>query len=467
MRATRLPGSFRDPAGHVFIADGTLYRHISPVGRDAYQRLMQSGLYSALVSDGLLLPHEEVEPSNGDTVIRPERVPMVSYPYEWCFSQLRDAALLTLRVQRTALKFGMSLKDATAYNVQFHRGRPVLIDTLSFETRRPGPWLAYRQFCQHFYAPLLLWASVDARLVRLQQLFIDGVPLPLASKLLPRRTFLRAGPLMHIHLHAQADARLSKRGTTTHEPVASGLRRKPPTTNRQPAGRVEALVESLQHAVEATRWRPRSDWSGYYDEQPSYDDAALTAKMEQISVWLDKVRPGVVWDLGANTGRFSRLAASKGARAVAFDFDPACVETMYRQSVGEKLERLLPLVSDLTNPSPAVGWANEERLTLEQRGRADLGLALALVHHLAIANNVPLPSVAAYLSRLVRQLIVEFVPKSDAMVQGMLASRDDIFARYTIEGFEQAFAGYFTIEHRVPLPSSDRVLYLMTTLEPQ
>lgn len=458
MQATRLPGSFRDPAGHVFIADGTLYRHISPVGRDAYQRLMQSGLYDALVADGLLLSHDEVEQSGDDTVIRPEQVAMVSYPYEWCFSQLRDAALLTLAVQRTALKFGMSLKDASAYNVQFHRGRAVLIDTLSFETARPGPWIAYRQFCQHFYAPLLLWASVDARLARLQQLFIDGVPLPLASKLLPHRTFFRAGPLMHVHLHAQAETRLSKRGTTNHNPPP------PRSTNRQPpTGRVEALVESLQRAVGATRWRSGSEWSAYYDEQPSYDDAALTAKVEQISAWLDKVQPGVVWDLGANTGRFSRLAAGKGSRVVAFDFDPACVETMYRQSAASKLEAFLPLVSDLTNPSPAVGWANEERLTLEQRGRADLGLALALVHHLAIANNVPLPSVAAYLNRLVRQLIIEFVPKSDAMVQGMLASRDDVFAGYTLEGFEQAFAEHFTIEQRVPLPSSDRVLYLMTS----
>jgi hypothetical protein len=259
---------------------------------------------------------------------------------------------------------------------------------------------------------------------------------------------------MHVHLHAQAETRLSKRGTTTHHP--------PSTTHQPPPSRLEALVESLEAAVEATRWRPRSNWSAYYDEQPSYDDASLTAKVEQITAWLEAVRPGVVWDLGANTGRFSRLAAGKGARVVAFDVDPACVETMYRQSVAEKLERLLPLVNDLTNPSPAVGWANEERLTLEHRGRADLGLALALVHHLAIANNVPLASIAAYLNRLVRRLIVEFVPKSDAMVQGMLASREDVFEGYTLEGFERAFAGHFTIEQRVPLPSSDRVLYLMT-----
>jgi ribosomal protein L11 methylase PrmA len=214
--------------------------------------------------------------------------------------------------------------------------------------------------------------------------------------------------------------------------------------------------------VAKARWTPKSQWSSYYADQPSYGPEAFAAKVDLVTAWLDRVRPATVWDLGANTGRFSRIAAQHASLVAAFDADAACVETMYQEARAEKLDRLLPLVSDLSNPSPAIGWANEERLTLEQRGPADMVLALALVHHLAVGNNVPLPAIAAYFARLGRQLIIEFVPKSDAMVQGMLAGRRDIFDAYTAAQFEEAFAAHFRVDQRATLVSSDRVLYLMT-----
>ena len=475
VKPARLPGSFRDPAGHVFVSDGTLYRQIEPAGREAYDRLMQSGLYAALVADGLLVPHDDLGAPLGEpraTLIRPERVPMVSYPYEWCFSQLRDAALTTLRAARMALEFGMTLKDASAYNVQFLRGRPILIDTLSFEPQRDGPWLAYRQFCQHFYAPLLLWTSADPRLARLAQIFIDGVPLSLASTLLPRRSWLRAGALFHVHLHAAAERRLSAKA-----PAHDGDGRASGTGNSVTRGSATrgngatAILESLQRAVTATRWDAKSEWSSYYADQPSYAPETFARKLEVVTGWLQQAKPQTVWDIGANTGQFAMVAARQGARTVAFDVDPACVETIYRQVRSEAVEGLLPLVTDLANPSPAIGWANQERQTLEQRGPADLLLALALVHHLAIGTNVPLDAVAEYFARLGRRAIVEFVPKSDPMVQQMLRARDDVFGNYTIEEFERAFSARFTIVERVPLaadiarsaiPAEGRVLYLMS-----
>jgi hypothetical protein len=452
--AARVPGSFRDPAGHVVLSDGTLYRQIEPAGREAYDRLMQSGLYDALVREQLLVPHEDMGSPLGQPLaklIKPERVPMVSYPYEWCFSQLRDAALLTLHAARVALKFGMSLKDASAFNVQFLRGRPVLIDTLSFEPHNGGPWVAYRQFCQHFYAPLLLWSVVDPRLSRLSQTFIDGVPLSLASTLLPRRSWLRAGPLFHVHLHAAAERRLAARAQQPAQQRRSGT-----------GDRVAALLDSLERAVSATRWTARGEWATYYNEQPSYVPEAFARKTEVVTGWLSRVRPATVWDLGANTGQFAKAAARLGASTVAFDLDPACVETLYREVRAEKMESLLPLVSDLTSPSPAIGWANQERTTLEQRGPAEMILALALVHHLAIGNNVPLSAIAGYFARLGTRAIVEFVPKSDAMVQQMLSARDDVFESYSREQFERAFETHFSIDDRVTLAPSDRVLYLLT-----
>jgi SAM-dependent methyltransferase len=454
----RLSGSFRDPAGHIFVSGEVVYRRIEPAGRQAYERLMQSGLYEALVAEGLLVAHEDLGPQPEQpgawTVIRPEQVQMVSYPYEWCFSQLRDAARLTLGVQRRALEFGLSLKDASAYNVQFLRGRPVLIDTLSFEPHRGGPWVAYRQFCQHFYAPLLLASAADPRLPRLSQIFVDGVPLSLASKLLPKRTWLRPGPLMHVHLHAKAEARLAggePSGALSHQ------------QRRSAAGRsMTPLLESLDRAIAGLRWEPRSDWASYYADRPSYDQETFDRKRGVVSAWLQNLHPATVWDLGGNTGQFSTMAAELGAATTAFDADPACVEVIYRGVRSQREERLLPLVADLANPSPAIGWGNAERMTLEQRGPADLVLALALIHHLAIGNNVPFESIADYIARIARRLIIEFVPASDPMVQSMMTGREEVFADYTVDHFERAFRRRFTCEETVPLGASGRVLYLMS-----
>jgi hypothetical protein len=452
--AARLPGSFRDPAGHIYISSDIIYRRIEPAGRAAYERLMQSGLYAALVADGLLISHDDLgaqaDQVGAWTVIRPERVPLVSYPYEWCFSQLRDAALLTLRVERRAREFGLSLKDASAFNVQFLRGRPVLIDTLSFEPCPKGPWAAYRQFCQHFLAPLLLISRSDSRLSRLSQVFMDGVPLSLASRLLPPLSWLRPGVLMHIHLHAKAEEKLSGR-----TPVAFVASRKDPGTPLP-------LIESLERTIEKLEWKPRSRWSSYYADQPSYEQDAFTHKRETVKAWLARVRPATVWDLGSNTGEFSRLAVDCGANAVAFDADEACVEVMYREVRARQIDRLLPLVSDLASPSPAIGWGNTERMTLEQRGPADLVLALALVHHLAIANNVPFAEIADYFARLGRRVIVELIPRADGMVRQMMAGREEAFPGYDVEPFERAFAARFSVDERAVLTPSDRVLYLMT-----
>ena len=188
---------------------------MNPVGRPDYDTLIASGLYDHLVQAGDLVPHEVVEPSlspdgRASAVLRPVRVGFISYPYEWCFSQLKAAALLTLRLQKAAVQHGMSLKDATAYNVAIEAGRPVWIDTLSFERLTPGkPWAAYRQFCQFFLAPLAAISFVDVRLLQLLRAHIDGMPLEVASRILPASTRLRPGILTHVHLQAAAERRVA------------------------------------------------------------------------------------------------------------------------------------------------------------------------------------------------------------------------------------------------------------------
>jgi len=454
-----LPSSFRDPSGFLFVQNGSLYRQVNSTYAENYDRLMESGLYEVLVKDGLLIPHKEVSldlaRSDGAyKVLKPDAIPFVSYPYEWCFSQLKDAALLTLRVQKRAFDHGMTLKDASAYNVQFLGGKPVLIDTLSFDKYREGQaWVAYRQFCQHFLAPLALMSHRDIRLNQLSRTYIDGIPLDLASALLPFRTRLSLSLLSHLHLHARSQKHFAERTVDT---------------SRRRMGRRSflGLIDSLESAVKKLKWRPSGAlWRDYYEES-SYSRHALEQKKGIVSRYLEQVRPAVVWDLGANVGLFSRVASEKGILTISFDVDPECVEQNYLQSVRNREPSILPLLLDLTNPSPAIGWQSEERMSLIERGPADTVLCLALIHHLAIYNNLPFRMIGDFLARTCASLIIEFVPKSDQQVQRLLASREDIFTEYTQEHFETEFAPYFQIVTSEQLLDSDRTVYLMTRRGP-
>jgi hypothetical protein len=452
--------SYRDPAGFVFMDGGILYRQVNEAGCHDYERLMASGLYGKLVKNGDLVPHEEVDAAvspdgRAFRVIRPEGIAFISYPYEWCFSQLKDAALLTLHLQKTAMAHGMSLKDATPYNVAFSGSHPVWIDTLSFEELTPNrPWVAYGQFCQMLLAPLALMSRVDIRLQNLLRAFIDGIPLDLASSLLPKMTWLRAGLLMHLHMHAA-----SQRRVTGHE-VAPGKTQSLKTQTFRPAA-LEGLIDSLASTVRNLEWRiPRTTWGDYYADT-NYTGAAFAHKREIVSAALDRLAPATVWDLGGNDGTFSRLASSRGIATVCFDMDPAAVEKNYRQAKGSTERHLLPLLLDLANPSGRYGWANEERDALADRGPADLGLALALVHHLAIGHNVPLERIADFFSRIARAFVIEFVPKEDSQVQRLLASRPDIFDTYTQDHFERVFSALFEIIDATPVRESARTIYVM------
>lgn len=440
----------------MFVDNGILYRQINRCYRSDYERLMESGLYDDLVAKGFLVSHAEADIHLARTedvykVIRPQPVPFISYPYEWCFGQFKDAALLTLEAQALALGRGMTLKDASAYNVQFMDGRPVLIDTLSFAIHREGaPWMAYRQFCQHFLAPLALICYRDVALSQLLRIHMDGIPLPLASELLPGRTKLSPSLALHIHMHAKMQAKYEGR------PEALT------TSKRKMSVRsLAAFIEGLRQYVCGLQWHlPRTVW-GKYDLGGSYEDEGLAHKAELVQAFLAGINPRTLWDLGANRGFFSRLASRKGIFTVAWDIDPVAVELSYRDVTKEKERDLLPLVLDLTNPSPSLGWANAERSSFAERGPADACMALALIHHLAIANNLPLERIAGYFACLSPRLILEFVPKDDPKVRHLLASREDIFPDYTRPGLEAAFGRHYRITSVAEIRNSSRILYLM------
>jgi SAM-dependent methyltransferase len=450
-------GSFRDPSGFVYTRDGILYRQVNLGFRQPFEAFLASGLYDELVRDGLLVPHEQVglqfsATSEAYAVLRPERVAFISYPYEWSFSQLQDAAMLTLAIQERALAKGFTLRDSSAYNVQFQAGRPVFIDTLSFEPLGQGKtWPAYKQFCEHFLLPLTLMSTRDVRCGAFLRSYLDGIPLDLGSRLLPRRTWASLGTVLHIHLHALAQRRYAGRPASS---VVEGRSMSQKALLR--------LVTNLGTAIGRLSWRPSgTEWANYTTDN-NYSPAAARSKRGMVLAHLSGSGAHTVWDLGANTGEYSRAAREVASLVVSFDMDPAAVERNYRQVREGHEAGILPLLLDLTNPSPAQGWAGRERLSLEERGPADAVLALALIHHLAIGHNLPLEAVASYLKRLGRLLIIEFVPKSDSQAKRLLVSRPDIFPDYTKEGFEDAFAGHYDIQASSQIEDSERWLYCMS-----
>jgi hypothetical protein len=456
MLKNKIASSFRDPSGFLFTQNGTLYRQINTKAKDEYNFLLKSGLYKKLTDRNLLVSHVEADSKLAQTpeafkIIRPQQIPFISYPYEWCFSQLKDAALCTLQIQKEALEHNMSLRDASAYNIQFYQGKPTLIDTLSFEKFNEQPWVAYKQFCQHFLAPLALMSYTDVSLNKLSQIHIDGVPLELASKLLPVRTKFKPSLLIHIHLHAASQKRYAGKGIKKESAVRKFNKRS-----------FLGLIDSLEGVVRGLKWKPKgTEWADYYEGNLNYLPAALRNKANLVEQFISEIKPNNVWDLGANTGLFSRISSDKGVPTISSDIDPAAVEINYKTVVEKGEKNILPLLVDWTNPSPAIGWKNMERDSFISRGPTDTVLALALVHHLAISNNLPLETLAEFFSSICNSLIIEFIPKEDSQVNKLLASREDVFPNYKKESFEKDFGQFFTVKKQEGIKNSKRTLYLM------
>lgn len=449
--------SFRDPDGQLYILDGQIYRHVTKSGYSDYKMLMESGLYERLTSLGYLISHEDVTQefigkigADHEVMIKPEKVDTISYPYEWCFSQMKDAALLTLEIVKISLEYGMVLKDATAFNIQMHRGKPILIDTCSFEKySKNSPWVAYHQFCKHFLGPVALMAKKDIRLGKLFLHFIDGIPVDLTSKLLPFNSWLSFSLLAHIHIHAISQKRYGDSSKTVSK-----------KTTVSEIGLL-GLIDNLETCINKLCWRPKNtEWGDYYDKT-NYSNTAALHKATIVQDFVDFTDSKKIWDLGGNNGHYSRIAMKGGASVVSWDIDPVAVEANYRKSKMDASTTILPLIQDLTNPSANVGWSHKERDSLQARGPVDLILALALIHHIAITNNVPLERIAEYFSTLGRYLVIEFVPKEDSQVKRLLNNRKDIFSSYDVEGFKSAFSKYYKIIKTVSIDNSCRTVYLM------
>lgn len=452
----RDPGSFRDPAGRVLHLDGKVYRVVSPAGAPAFRQARDIGLLTDLANADLLAPWREVERpaalETGDLVVahvlEHPKLDFISYPYEWPFAALQAAALLHLDVHLRALGRGMTLTDATAYNIQFDSTRPVFIDHLSFRPYRDGEfWLAHRQFCDQFLNPLLLDAYCGIPHHAWFRADLNGIAGPLLNSLLPWHRKLNALALLHVTLPALLQRRP---GSEKHAP-ASGA--------RLPLASFRRLLEGLRSGIAGLRPRAArsSAWSDYAGNT-IYRPEEAGAKHAFVREFIERIRPVAVWDLGCNTGDYAVTCLEAGARRViGFEGDPAAADLAFDRARSRGLA-LLPLVMNLSNPSPSQGWRETERGGLSQRQRPDAVLALALLHHLAIQDNIPLADAVAWLVSLAPCGIIEFVPKGDPMVQRLLALREDIFPDYTQERFLALLSRSATVTGQSQVTRDGRLL---------
>ena len=452
------PGSFRDRDSRVFHRGGKVYRALSREGLAHWEEATATGLMPGLMRQGKVvrttrLPEGSVVGPKGDWVayLEHESIPFISYAYEWCFSMLKDAALLHLDLLESALIDGFILKDASPFNVQWSGHQPIFVDVGSFQKCRAGStWVGYRQFCQMFLYPLLLQAYKGTPFQPYLRAHLDGIPVQDLAGTLCLRDYLRPGVVTHVFLQRLLENRYERRaGDVGDDLRAAGFHSELIRTN----------VRALRRLIERLDGSPgRSAWGNYVQEH-SYTERDQAGKAGFVSKVAGSRRWRLVWDLGSNVGVYSRIAAQHADYLVAMDLDPHVVEQLYRQARREGSRSMLPLVVNLSNPSPGLGWRGRERRTLWDRGAPDLTLCLALIHHLVIAGNTPMREVVDWLGSLGTSLIIEFVRKEDPMVQRLLRNKTDQYWDYEEGHFERCLAESFEIAERRALESGHRTLY--------
>ncbi len=440
----RDPGSFRDPSGYVCRDENGLFRMIAPAGKTDFEKFTSSGLADFLMEKRKIVPFTPISSEEG-SLLQLEELPFLSYPYEWSFGQLRDAGVLTLEILRNALDFNMILKDASAFNVAFFFGRPIFLDHGSFTGYRENePWQGYRQFIMHFLAPLLLMKYVDLRCLSLMREDLGGVPLSLASRLLPWRTRLQMNPLIHIHLHSRFENHYS--GRTGRTPSAKISKQK-----------LLNMIELLTDYLKSLKFPGQTtEWNDYYGDN-NYSEESFNFKKTIVSSVCQRLRPDRCVDYGANSGVFSAIAAKNAKLVLAIDNDPNAVEKLYRLAQNG-FPALYPVLQDLNNPSPSLGVFNRERTSFFSRVKGDLVLGLALIHHLRISGNWSLDQIAHLFVRTAPNALVEFVDREDEQVQRLLRSREDVFSDWDLETVQQTFERYYQTSRRIPIPNTKRTL---------
>lgn len=441
------PASFRDRTAQVFHREGQIYRQLNDVAQEHWKYLQQTEFFEQFTANGKLIQTEEVSKDE----LHHAKVPMVSYPYEWTFNMLKDAALLTLELMEAALTEDMILKDGTSYNVQWQGSQPVFIDIPSLVRFEPGQlWMGYGQFCQLFLFPLLMQAHKNIPFQPWLRGCLDGISVHECRSMMSLRDLFRRGVFRHVFLHALLQP---KRPQSTAQ-----LKR-----NMKTAGfhklLIEANVRGLRRILSKLNWKEASSRWSEYEHTWTYTSEEVQEKEAFLDSVLTLRHWKQIWDLGCNVGRYSRQAAEHADYVLAMDSDALSIDSLYQRLKQDGIMNVLPLVINVADASPAQGWRGLERRTLAERGRPELVLCLALIHHLVISAQLPMEEVLEWLGQLTDYLVIEFPTTADPMVQSLLQSRDEPVPDYHLEWFENCLQKSFHIVARQSLEHETRILY--------
>ncbi|WP_046757339.1 hypothetical protein [Kordia jejudonensis] len=451
---SRHASSYRDPSGHVFVENNVIKRVIFPSYFPQYNKLKDSGFFEKAFQHKLLIPHEELEYTETKICIQPEQIPFITYPYEWSFQQYKEAALLTLKLQKYALQNGFSLKDATAYNIAFHKGNAIFIDTLSLDFYVENtPWRAYKQFITHFLGPLLLAKYHGAEFLKTMSNFIDGIPLKMIASLLPKSTKLN--PFLYTNIHLLAKYENKHQESAVKATKQASLSKKG----------LFNIIDSLYNYIKKLQLKEQSEWGNYY-QKTNYSDTAFQQKSTIINKWIQQLQATTVIDVGGNDGTFVREITTNIELALVGDIDNNAVDQNYYAVKKNKEQNMVPFVIDLLNPSAAIGFQNTERFSFVHRVqecKPDATLALALIHHLSLTGNVPFENSAAFFASFSEHLIIEFPKRNDSYATRLLNAKaefKDQFGHYNLENFENTYTAHFQLIEKKEIIDSERVLYL-------
>ncbi|WP_298151292.1 class I SAM-dependent methyltransferase [Flavobacterium sp.] len=449
----RVPASFRDPSGFVFRDGEVIKRWIGPLYLRQYEALTQSGFYKSLFQKHYLIPHLEVDRTAEHVIIQPENIPFITYPYEWSFLQYKHAALLTLKIQKYALERDFILKDASAFNITFHNGKPVFIDSLSFDFyEEDTPWHAYKQFLTHFLGPLVLAHYYGLDYLKTLSVDIDGISLGKLSALLPLKSYLSPILYTNIHLAAKYEQKHASKSFTGKARLSKIAQIK--------------LLDALYAYIESLAVRQQTEWDDYYN-QTNYETEAYEQKKQLTNTWATAIKARRILDLGGNDGTFSRELPESVESIIVADVDANAVGQNYSKILKNKERNILPIVADILNPFPGIGFNNTERFSFLGRlkeWQADGCLALAVIHHITLSGNIPFDMSARLFAGISEHLLIEFPNREDSWVEFLLNSKRDFKAHfdfYNEDNFEKEYSNYFDIVSKVPIRASHRILYTM------
>jgi hypothetical protein len=454
----RHPSSYRDPSGFVYQENGVFYRQINPVYFKEYKAARSSGVYQKLFDKKWLIPHAEIGSDEEKIIILPEQLDFITYPYEWSFNQYKHAAQLTLRIQIFLLENNFSLKDASAFNVSFHKGKAIFIDTLSIERYKENtPWRALKQFNEHFFGPLLLAQKHGSTFLKTLQHSINGIELSEVKRQLPFTSRFHPIIYSHIHLLSKSDG---KKPTENNDEKNISLSK---------ISQIK-MLKALEQHIDAMISKENTEWSSYYDEI-NYKEASFQIKKKLIKQWCDEIKATKIIDLGGNDGTFAKELLDQASQIIVSDIDQPAIDQCYLNQLKSREHRLIPIVCDLMQPSPSIGFHNTERDSFTSRVinfKPNVAMALALIHHITLTGNVPFEMSASYFAKLSQYLIIEFPDRKDSWVEFILDSKRDarhLFDDYSISAFAKAYQQHFKLIKSEKIEGTERTLFLFERYE--